>query len=493
MTSLARRLTLRAALVLALAGLLLVRPARNDYAHALRQAHDYAAQLQRTAAAATYREAARLRPPCPAPYLSLARLYLDWGRTDAALEAVAAAEARHADPVEIHRLRAVTHVARARAATDRRPALWAAARARAHELLQLRPRDPEALSLLARAHLALRDWEAATEAYTGLLALDPAHREAQQQLGILLLGPEAAALDLLRASDTPLAHELLHALAPWESVLSAPTASPPGEIEEVDRALALASARAGQVLLDHGEWALAARQLELAVRRSPAYAEARAYLGYALDHMDYPSDARRHLSAASTAGPESPVVLTLLGAHYDRSGDAAAARAQYETAYDLAPDSPAICLRIGQTWAAEGRYVAAEIWLQEAVSLRPDDPELWAILARFYLDHGIASDGRAVATAERLLTLDPGTARSHHLRGWAALQTGDYPAAEHHLQRAIRLDPHLARAHYHLGQLWTRTGHPDRARDAFTSALDLDTTGELLALVPPAPVPDPQP
>lgn len=480
---LTRRLMLRAALVLALAGLLLVRPGRNEYAQALRQGHGYAGQFQRTAAAATYREAARLRPKCPVPYLSLARLYLDWGRTDAALEAVTAAEARSADPVEVQRLRAVVHVARARAATDRRAALWAAARAQAQDLIQLRPRDPEALSLLAGAHLALRDWEAAGEAYTQLLALDPAHPEAREQLGILLLGREAGALDLLRASDTQLAHELLHALAPSKAVLSAPAASPPGWIEEVDRALALASTRAGQVLLDHGEWALAARQLELAIGRSPAYAEARAYLGYALDHMGYASDARRHLSEAFTAAPESPVVLTLLGAHYDRSGDTAAARAKYETAYDLAPDSPAICLRIGQTWATEGRYVAAEIWLQEAVSLRPDDPELWAILARFYLDHGITSDRRAVTAIDQLLTLDPGSARGHHLRGRAALQMGDYGVAEHHLEQAIALDPQLAWAHYHLGLLWTRSGLTEQARESFTTAVDVDTSGDLTTLV----------
>lgn len=481
---LTRRLILRAALVLTLAGLtLILRPARNDYARALREGHAYAGQIERTAAAASYREAARLRPQCPTPYLSLARLYLDWGRTDDALQAVAAAEARRADVVETQRLRAAAHAARARTSPGDQRALWDATRAQAEDLLLLRPRDTEALHILARAHLALRDWEAAREVYTELLALDNSDREARQQLGVLLLGHEAGALDLLRASETALAREILPAVAPSEAVLGAPAARPPGEIEEVDRALAYASARAGQVLLDHGEWALAARQFELAIGRSPAYADALAYLGYALDQMGYSSDARRHLTEAVTTAPQSPLVLTLLGAHYDRAGDTAAARAHYETAYDLAPDSPAICLRIGQTWAAEGRYVAAEIWLQEAVSLRPEDPQLWEILARFYLDHGITSDGRAVTAAEQLLSLDAGSARGHHLRGWAALQIGDYAAAERHLQRAIRLDPHLPWAHYRLGQLWTRSGRPDRAHDAFTTALDLDTTGELTPLI----------
>jgi Flp pilus assembly protein TadD len=172
-----------------------------------------------------------------------------------------------------------------------------------------------------------------------------------------------------------------------------------------------------------------------------------------------------------------------LGLHYDRSDDTTAARAQYETAYDLAPRNPAICVEIGQTWVAEGRYVAAEIWLREAVLLRPSDPGLWVILARFYLDHNIASKDRAIEATDTLLTLAPDDAVAHDLRAWAALQVGDYETVEEHLRRSMELDSQLASAHYHLGLLRSDQGRRSEAEEAFTRAIDLDTTGEFVLLV----------
>jgi tetratricopeptide (TPR) repeat protein len=207
------------------------------------------------------------------------------------------------------------------------------------------------------------------------------------------------------------------------------------------------------------------------------------YLGHALDQMGYPDDAEPHLLGATGAASDSPVAYTLLGLHYDRLDEEAAARAQYEAAYDLAPENPALCVEIGHTWAAEGRYVAAEIWLREAISLKPDDPGLWEILARFYLDHNITSDDRAVLAAEELLGLVPNGAHAHDLRGWAAFQVGDYAIAHEHVQRAIELDPEMASAHYHLGLLKTAQGYPEEAQEAFTRAIDLDVTGKFRALV----------
>jgi Flp pilus assembly protein TadD len=189
------------------------------------------------------------------------------------------------------------------------------------------------------------------------------------------------------------------------------------------------------------------------------------------------------LRQAAALAPDSAAAHTFLGLHYERLGDASSARAEYEAAYDLDPDNPATCVEIGQTWAAEGRYTEAEIWLREAVSLRPDDPALWQVLARFYLDHNITAAGRGVEAAAKLLQLLPDDARAHDLRGWAAFQVGDYEQAEESFLRAVALDPSLAAVHYHLGLLWTVRGWHQDAQEAFTRALDLDTTGKFAPFI----------
>lgn len=463
-----RRLIPCAALALLLAGLaLMLRPSRREYVDLLRRAEEHAEQIERTAAVAAYREAAGLRPAAPLPHLSLAALYLDWGRPDDALDAVAEGERLGAESVDVEQLRLAIHVASAETSVAAKPEHWRAAVEHAQRLLALQPADREARHALARAYLGLREWEAARSVYRELLRSNPDDQTARERLGALLLGEDPSAIVHLDLAQTELSRRLL---AVFGEAASAG-----------DRVYACMLG--GRVLIEGQEWPLAAHQLELAVAHSPDYADANAYLGHALDQMGYREDALIHLLEATAAAPESPVAHMLLGLHYDRWGDPSSARAEYETAHDLAPEDPGICVEIGQTWAAEARYVAAEIWLRQAISLRPDDPELWEILTRFYLDNSITSDDRAGRAAEELVELAPESAEANDLRGWAALEMGDYEAAEAHLELAIELEPGLASAYYHLGLLQRTRGHPGQAREAFARAIDLDTTGKLRPLI----------
>ena len=485
-------ITYLALALLTVALVLVLRPTSTVYLDLLRQGDEHAARVERTAAVAVYREAARVRPGDPTPYLRLAQLYLDWGRTDDALAALSEAERLGADGAEdaaLERLWVAVHVARAD---------WPAVVEHAERLLALAPAtadDADARHTIARAYVELQEWDLARAEYEALLRADPADALAHERLGALTLGEGPAAIQHLFAARTDLAERLLVALR------QAGTADDP----------AYGSALLGQVLFEEQEWALAARQFEWALSHNPDYADAHAYLGYALDQMGRSGEARPHLLRAVALAPVSAVSHTFLGMHYDRLGDVSAARAEYEAAYDLDPTNPATCVEVGHTWAAERRYVAAEIWLREAVSLRPDDPALWEILARFYLDQGITAGGRSVEAAARLVELAPDDAGAHDLRGWAAFQVGDYDTAQESLLRATALNPTLAAAHYHLGRLWAAQGAREKAQGvrekaqgvrekaqgarekaqgahekaqgAFIRALDLDTSGELIPLV----------
>jgi tetratricopeptide (TPR) repeat protein len=451
-------------LALALLGLALVAilgPARAPYLDHLRQGDEHAARAERAAAVASYREAARLRPGDPAPYLRLAQVYLDWGRTEEALTAIAEGErlgAGGADSAELERARVAVHAARAD---------WPAVVEHAQRLLAMTPADRSTRHTLARAYVELQEWDLARAEYKALVGADPGDGLAHERLGALLLGDDPDAIQHLFGARTELAGRLLAALR---------------EAGAVDDP-AYTSALVGQVLFEGQEWALAARQFERALSHNADYPDAHAYLGHALDEMGRPGEARPHLLRAVELVPDSAVAHTFLGLHYDRLGDVSAARAEYETAYELDPDNPATCVEIGQTWAAEGRYVAAEIWLRKAVSLQPDDPTLWEVLARFYVAHHITADGRGVEVTAKLVELSPDDARAHDLRGWAAFQVGDYGTAKDSLLHATSLDPALASAHYHLGRLWAAEGADQEAREAFTRALDLDTTGAVTPLV----------
>lgn len=453
--------TFLALALLAMALVFVLRPSPAPYLDLIRQGDEHAAKAERTAAVAAYREAAGLRPNDPDPYLRLTQVYLEWGRVEEALDAIVQGQQLGAKDVELARLRVAAYVARAD---------WPAVIEHSRRLLTLVSGDEETTAVrhtLACAYVEQQAWDAARTEYEALLSDNPTDSLAHEWLGALLLGDDPAAIQHLFAAGTDLSERLLAAM------------QEPGVADNP----AYASALVGRVFLQEQEWTLAARHLKRALADSPDYPDAHAYLGYALDQMGYPDEARPHLLRAVELMPDSAVAHTFLGLHYDRLGNAAAARAEYEIAYDLDPENPATCVEIGHTWAAERRYTAAEIWLQEAVSLRPDDPALWGILTRFYLDHNITGEGQGIEAATELVTLSPDDARAHDLRGWAAIQVGDYETARESLLRATFLDPMLASGHYHLGLLWVALDEYQKAQEAFARAVDLDTTGELLPLV----------
>jgi len=458
----------RASLTVLVAGLLLVaRSSRGSFYDLQRRAEDHADRGERTAAAAAYEALARLQPRSPVPHLALAEIYLGWGRPAEALEALSQAEGRGAKPVDVERLRAFTHARRAERSIETGLTDWALTAEHGERALTQGASDVQLRDLVARAHLASRDWSAAASTYEAIVNVDPSVVVAHERLGALLMGVDPTAREYLLAAETDLASRLLAALDGPDGLAS------PGEVH----------AAAGRILFAHGAWPLAVRHLELAVQQDPDEGEMRAYLGHALDQMGYRDEAERHLLKAVEMCPGLILPQVFLGLHYDRWGSVAAARSAYEAAYDMDPESAALCLEIGQTWAAEGRYVAAEIWLREAASLTPDDPVVWEALARFYLDHHIVSNNRAVEATERLLALTPGGAEAHDLRGWAAVQTGAYETAEVHLARSLELDPSLSSAHYHVGLLRDAQGRMDESKYAFRRAIDLDTSGTVTRLI----------
>ena len=117
--------------------LFILRPARSPYLDSLRQGDEHAARTERTAAVAAYAEAAQLRPHDPAPYLRLARLNLDWGRTEDAMDALVEAGRRGGGAIELERLWVAVHLAR-----GDRPAVVE----HAQRLLELAPGDRTAIA-----------------------------------------------------------------------------------------------------------------------------------------------------------------------------------------------------------------------------------------------------------------------------------------------------------------------------------------------------------
>jgi len=256
------------------------------------------------------------------------------------------------------------------------------------------------------------------------------------------------------------------------------------QAERLRRAIAAAQAqedeaylygRAGYELIQMQEWALAGLALTQAVALNPAYADAHAYLGLALDMQG--QDGAASYRRAVELAPESPLTQFLFGLHYRRLGQAAQALPYLEAAQKLDPANPAIAAEMGGAYAALNDLPQAEHWFSEAVRLAPRDAQFWLLLARFHLDYDWKVPELGLPAARQAVGLDAESAAAHDTLGFALVLTGDLLNGEESLKRALQLDPELASAYYHLGRLYLQQDKTAEARAALEQAVTLDPDG----------------
>jgi Flp pilus assembly protein TadD len=356
------------------------------------------------------------------------------------------------------------------------------------------PDDRGARMSLVLAVIQLADWSRARAELEQLLTDDPTNTSIHTWLGLLLSGPEplTGVEHLERANEDPAMVDLL---APVLAVrrLSVAADDPAYRSALLGVALLNLDVSTLQELteLNLGERSivdenaftnaittLALRSLLASVYGNPAYADAYAYLGQALDQLGWSDWAQTSLGYALELAPQSPVVQTLVGLYWDRHGSPAIARKYFEGAYVQDQDNASLCLEIATTYLAEGEYTAAEVWLLYAVEIAPDDARVWEALTQYYVDFGIDVDESGLAAVNRLVELAPNDARAYDLMGRAYFLTREDALARTSLERALDLDPTLASAHYHLGRLNARQGRYAEAVLNFQRAADHDFDGQ---------------
>ncbi|MDQ2991873.1 MAG: tetratricopeptide repeat protein, partial [Candidatus Eremiobacteraeota bacterium] len=146
---------------------------------------------------------------------------------------------------------------------------------------------------------------------------------------------------------------------------------------------------------------------------------------------------------------------------FERIASLASAEPQGSTAhYDLA-----------LAYAHLGRDDDASTQLHDAIELDPGFLAAMANLISIDLRRGDLAGARSIA--DRLLSIEPDSARGLYSRGIIALATGDAKTAQTDFGRLIAADPSYAVAHYDLGLVEQQLGHTTDALREVTTSLDL--------------------
>jgi tetratricopeptide (TPR) repeat protein len=341
--------------------------------------------------------------------------------------------------------------------------------AAAQELASIQGACPGQLSDLqgaAEALYAAGAYEDAEALLTRLVEVHPSHAASQFQLGMLIAAqdPERALSHLqlsleLGTERSDMAGSLIEVI----------------ESSRIESDAAYSLAQVGQLFSRNGEWKLAALAFEAALELEPAYTEARAYLGLALDQSG--GDGLVHLEQAISEAPEAPLPRVLLGKHWRARGQARLALAAFEEAAELAPQDPTIALDLGLAYAAVSELESAKAAYIQAAQLAPEDPLVWQLLAQFSHDYEVELNTLGLPAARRAVLLDPLRSSTLDTLGYSHYLAGDWVLAGRLLNQAISAESPTPAAYYHLGLLQLTLGNTAGGREALNRALSMDPDG----------------
>ncbi|MFH1185016.1 MAG: hypothetical protein V1755_08260, partial [Chloroflexota bacterium] len=289
---------------------------------------------------------------------------------------------------------------------------------------------------------------------------------ARYRLGLLLMLSDAEGAGNALDAATALNPEVATAGSTLKAALHAAS----GERDAAKRMVLI-----GRSLGLVEEWALAAQAFRHAAEADAGNAEARAWLGEALQHLD--QDGRADLDAALSLGWDSSVVHTLRGLYWRRQGNLGLSLAEYSRAAQLEPGNAGLQSLVGEAQAASGDLVAALDAYQNAVELAPLESTYWRVLALFCADNGVQVLDLGVAAGLKAVELAPGDPHALDALGWTYSQAGYLTKAEQSLLQALEEAPDFAPAHLHLGTTYLRWGQNNLALEHWNEAVRIDGDG----------------
>jgi arylsulfatase A-like enzyme/Flp pilus assembly protein TadD len=182
-----------------------------------------------------------------------------------------------------------------------------------------------------------------------------------------------------------------------------------------------------------------------------------------------PQDAVMLYQQVIAKRPDTEDAYRKLALVYWRTGRAADAISTLEAALRQGITQSEVRIKLAQYLAESGQPQRAIELLEQMTG---DDPDALVGLGNAYLAANRSRD--ALATFNRLLTLDPNHALAHENIGVTHLRGGNMPEAEAALRKAVSLDEGLSGAWTALGVLLANTGRQDEAVSAWQQALTSD-------------------
>src|SRR6266576_6206018 len=337
--------------------------------------------------------------------------------------------------------------------------------------LKLSPNSPKTHNNLANLYVIQEKSDLAEKELRRVLQLDPANRDGNYNLGLLLMakGSPAEAIphfQRVRPPNLETRFNLTRAyLRAGRTVEGLKTATELSSQHKDDVRLHFTL---GVLLASEKQYRPAELELEKANALQPETLEILYNLAQTYLRNGEDSKAEPVLNRALKLKPDSPDVLYLMAQVATEQSRPVDALDLLARAHKLAPENADIIFLLARVSMSQNYFEDAIPLLESGVKIAPQRADLRAALGESYFMSGRAE--KAIDEFKTLIAIDP-SARSYAFMGLSYRHLGRFEEATKYFSEGLKLDPHNASCLYNLGYIEERQGNSLRANELFQQAL----------------------
>jgi len=324
---------------------------------------------------------------------------------------------------------------------------------------------------LANLYVVQQKPDLAEKEFQRVLRLDPANRDGNYNLGLLLMakGLTAEAIPhfqrvrpLNLETRFNLTRAYLRAGRTAEGLKVAKELSAQNK-DDVQLHFTL-----GVLLAAEKQYRTAQLELERANALQPETLEILYNLGQTYLRSGQYSKAEPLLNRALKLKPDSPEVLYLMARVYSEQTKPVDALDLLARAHKLAPQNADIIFLLARVSMSQNYFEDAIPLLESGLKIGPHRADLRAALGESYFMSGKAE--RAIEEFKKLIDLDP-SARSYAFMGLSYRHLGRFDEARKYFEAGLKQDRHNSSCLFNLGYIEERQGNYAVAEALFQEAL----------------------
>jgi tetratricopeptide (TPR) repeat protein len=337
--------------------------------------------------------------------------------------------------------------------------------------LKLAPNSVRTRNGIANVYVAQGKLDLAEQEFRTVLRVAPANRDANYNLGLVLLaqGTPAKAIPYFqrvrpanRESKFNLTRAYLLSGRTSEGLRSAT------ELSNENRDDVQIHVTLGVLLAAQKQYRAAQLELEKANALQPETFEILHNLGQTyLRAGDYPKG-ELALNRALKLKPDSPETLYLLAQVYADEKKPVDALELLVRAHKLAPQNTDVIFFLARVSMTQNYFEDAIPLLESGLQIAPKRADLHAALGESYFMSGKTE--KAVDEFKALIALDP-SARSYAFMGLSYRHLGRFDEAKKYFQEGLKLDPRNGSCLFNMGYIEERQGNHAAAETFFQQVL----------------------